>query len=104
MSFHVGQRVVCVDDSMGIFPGCSLDLAGLCRGQIYTVRGLDTIKFPHFCAGWAVVLLEEIVRQPDPNGIGEVGFSRHRFRPVKTTSIEIFRQMFVTPPREVVDA
>lgn len=96
MSFHVGQRVVCVDDrdlTEGVHP---------VKGSIYTIRALrwsEWFERQH-------VLLEEILKQSQlfADGFHEGSFRADRFRPVKTTSIEIFHQMLVTPPKETVDA
>lgn len=100
MSFHPGQRVVCVDASnTGKYVPWK-PLAGyplqLVKSRVYTIREIGEFF------GLPTVWLDEITRQPF-RGV-EPGFDPRRFRPVKTTSIEIFRQMLVTPPKETVDA
>lgn len=102
MSFHVGQKVVCINDR-----GIENDLfeRGPTKGEVYTIRNIRTDK-----RGNVGFRLVEIVNQPNPRrepdetGDREAGFYARRFRPVKTTSIEIFKAMLVNPPREVVDA
>lgn len=89
MTFHVGQKVVCVDDSGSIYP--------VIKSQVYTISdmsqgsGLDLrTKEIRYGAG---VRVEEIPMHEFD------WFAAERFRPVKTTSIEIFRAMLVTPPK-----
>jgi hypothetical protein len=90
MSFEVGQLVVCVDGS-GFEPR---DAPFPSRGAIYAIRGTDMC----WQDGTPVVYLEEIIRPPDPANAeinfpgGETGFYARRFRPVRPTSIEIFRR------------
>lgn len=83
MAFHVGQRVVCVNDR----PINGPHLGGLKRGQVYTVSGFGA------CADGSLgVHVEEIWRE------GGTPFFAHRFRPVveRKTSIAIFEAM-LTP-------
>lgn len=107
MSFHVGQRVVCVDDDFG--PHSSHPkLSGVHwpqRGAVYTIRAMDFIaaSYGEGTVLWFHEITNPVVKFRDLPPM-EVAFVAKFFRPVKTTSIEIFRQMLVTPPREVVDA
>lgn len=106
MSFHVGQRVVCVDDasrpgllwSIGKAWG---DLDGLRKGTIYTVRGIELAPI-----GVLTLKLREIVRKSPPGtGNLDAGFAAFRFRPVVETDISIFTAMLnPVPKREGVDA
>jgi hypothetical protein len=97
--FHVGQKIVCVDDlddislaeKLGLFIVGDLD--GLTKGAIYTIRALITDPVTGvYCAR-----LHEIHRQPMPyrGGTFEVGFRITRFRPVveKKTDISIFTRI-----------
>ena len=101
MSFEVGQLVACVDDSG--FEPCDAPFPS--RGAIYTIRGTDM----SWQEGTPVVYLEEIIRPPDPANAetnfpgGEIGFYARRFRPVRPTSIEIFRRAVERMP-ESADA
>lgn len=79
--FRIGQRVVCVDDSPGMFDGKS----HLKLRSVYTIRG--------FCEnfhGELGLLLEEV--RPDlprlRNG-QERGFYVHRFRPIQERKTDI---------------
>jgi hypothetical protein len=93
MSFHVGQMVVCVR----FIPSDAFDIPGAIPavGSVYTV-GFVTLDF----RGIEAIGLVELPGQSDC-GL-PIGFIASHFRPVKQTSIEIFQQMLVNPPREVV--
>jgi len=71
MSYKVGQKVVCVDDSAGKITG----LKELIKGEIYTIREL----FMH--RGNCVLRLEEIILPQTPLG-NEYAYSIARFRPL----------------------
>lgn len=98
MAFRAGQKVMCVfvEGANGIwYPGEEPT-----KGAVYTIT-----KIYHNPSGVLVLELAEIERCPECfESYGHMGYGAWRFRPVKTTSIEIFRQMLVNPPREVVDA
>jgi hypothetical protein len=92
--FHVGQLVVCVDDSMARgaspFPGAHMAR----RGTIYTVRAI--ISFPIR----DVFLFEELNNEhlvPEYFG-AEPGFATERFRPLSDSRLAIFRQMLAPIP------
>lgn len=104
MTFRIGQKVVCIDDSQPkestIYCkrlGRTLlqlgDMSGLKRGQIYTVRGVDL--------DWGdespVLFLEEIIRPRVTDELYETGFLQSRFRPVQErkqqTDISIFTNL-----------
>lgn len=88
MSFHVGQRVVCVDTSAGRYP---CDLPPLEKGSIYTIRDVTP------CFGELAVQIEERYRR-------DYWFRASRFRPLDERRLDIFRAMLVTPPKETVAA
>lgn len=107
MSFHVGQRVVCVDDvehlPSGVYLGADGNtwvIAGvlpLVKGATYTIRGIKRSSFDNDIC----VKVEEIAdRWPH-----DEGFWAHRFRPIteKKTDISIFTAM-LQPNREKVSA
>ena len=110
MTFHVGQKVVCVNISprpgvRGLHPQHGDEVTPW-KGHVYTVRAVFDAR-PHGYDQDAL-LLEEIVnpvrRYIAPAGVVEVEqfFLVFRFRPVRTTSIEVFTRMLVpTPAREV---
>lgn len=98
-NFHIGQQIVCLKDYFRPFPGYEFELPK--GGRIYTIRGFQRIE--DLCG----FLLEEIVSPlvdwsiigfPDL-GITEPGWDYRGFRPVKTTSIEVFNQMLAPTPR-----
>ena len=91
--FHVGQKVVYVDGSK---PNLSWDGHTIpVLGAVYTVRELISWQ------GLDGLLLHEI-SNPVSAGSGlECGFLAHRFRPVQTTSIEVFRALLNPKPEDV---
>lgn len=102
--FNVGQHVVCVDDrppeELGILPGPGgwiEDDEWIVRGRVYTVRGF----VPDWFDGDLTVLLAELHRSPvlgvEPY---EVGFDARRFRPLKDSSLDVFREALNSAPTE----
>jgi len=70
---RVGDKVVCVDDSIGRFTGKKY----LCKGEIYTIRCIS--PFPEGNLGFN---LEEVILNEWYFDGTEVAFSDWRFRPV----------------------
>ena len=93
MNFHVGQKVVCVDD---VFPFGS-ELNCPVNGCVYTIR-----DFEYSDGGANGMRLDEIVNEPRAyvDGFVEVAFFLHRFRPVRTTDISIFTAMLAPIPHK----
>jgi hypothetical protein len=88
ITFHAGQRVVCVDASLN--PRHSVKL--LSRGKIYVIRAID--QKPGWKApGWGVHL--EGIHIVHPDAECEWPMKPSRFRPVvdRPTDIEIFRKL-----------
>jgi hypothetical protein len=89
MAFHVGQKVVCVNASRPArrvyLPDDKLPLTG----GIYTVREISDSE------GTTCLLLNEIINKPRQfrEGFCEGAFTASRFRPVKTTDIEVFHRL-----------
>jgi hypothetical protein len=111
MPFHVGQRVVCVNTRN--WSDRSRDRPKYPkRGAVYTVRAIVVCTDRGYDEDG--LYLEEIVNKPrlyeDPQGQlmkCEVAFRMSRFRPVRTTSIDVFTQMLEPVPQkpaELVDA
>ena len=107
-NFHVGQKVVCIDDLERdeMIPGVSFigDLDGLRKGSVYTIRSV--FFSPVF--GEPLVRLNEIQRLPLCRIGGfkfEGGYDPSRFRPVaeRRTDISIFRAM-LEPKKARADA
>lgn len=99
MTFHVGQKVVCVDASdTGKYSPWPThgSLHGLCAGRVYTVRDWGLYR------DQPCLWLEEIARPIKSSQHGETGFSIYRFRPVveRKTDISVFTEMLV-PQREL---
>lgn len=94
MSFHVGQRVVCVDDS-GYPERHSYDPA---KGQVFTIKA--SLAYD----GQAVVELYEV--RPRPGWLPF--YLARRFRPIierkRKTSIAVFKKMLAPNKREVEPA
>ncbi|MFG1388842.1 hypothetical protein [Xanthobacter versatilis] len=78
--FHVGQQVICIDDNWGS-DGHNIPIDAPKKGMVYSVREvIFNVPFPsgHFFD------LEEV-----RCGLWDA----EQFRPVKPTSIEVFRQL-----------
>lgn len=111
MTFHVGQKVVCVNDDWGD-PGdwaCHYWISRVPnkprRGRIYHVREIQPSIFDD--EPEIALLLAELInprvwwgpRCPSMEG----SFSAGRFRPVteRKTDISIFRRMLIDAPKEL---
>lgn len=92
MAFHIGQKVVCVDDS-NMLPLYGEEIP--VKGVVYTVRGIHR-------DGNAIYLME-IRNEPRQylDRYAECSFWGRRFRPIveQKTDIRIFRKM-LTPEHE----
>lgn len=84
MTFHVGQKVVCVDDEARYG-----DLYPLKAGVTYTVRSIGPFCHPLFRITEVCVCVEEITRQDD------FPYLARRFRPLveRKTDISIFHRI-----------
>ncbi len=100
MTFHVGQKVVCVDDR----PAQLGD--ALVKGAVYTVRWVGEwawtgTKLPEYPkAGVGLRLLEHprsLITRLATGDIVEPPFSSYRFRPVEYKAMEIFRRIAANP-------
>lgn len=110
MAFHVGQKVVCVNTRN--WPRDSYRPTLPKRGAVYTVRAIVPCRGQGYDEDG--IRLAEIVNPTlslrCPNGQRiwtELAFRMSRFRPVRTTSIEVFTQMLESVPQEpaeLVDA
>lgn len=99
MSFHIGQKVVCVYDGKRSDPDGEYPEY---RG-VYTVRELVT----HHVDGHLMLYLQEIrnpVVRVESGLWAEQAYGAKYFRPVRTTDISIFKAMLVTPPKQRVSA
>ncbi len=96
MAFHVGQKVVCVDDlnvNYGPWHGYG-DLDGLRRGTVYTVRACREYRG---CMAIWVHELSRPMRGLIEESLGEPGYAVCRFRPVierkSQTDIGVFLEI-----------
>lgn len=96
MTFHVGQKVVCVDDKNWGHPEPPLNWP--VTGRVYTVRGFSAAWDENGSNG---LLLAEVSSGNYFDAGEEVGFKRRRFRPIveTKTDISIFKRM-LTPQRK----
>lgn len=92
MSFHVGQKVVCVEDR----PHFLDKVKRLDRGAVYTIRE----EFRSAVTGRYGVFLNEVVMPRLESG-EELGWLATRFRPVqeRKTDISVFTKLLVSPPK-----
>jgi hypothetical protein len=107
MSFHVGQQVVCVNDRF------SSDMRWRQTVRIFPIRNaIYTIREIHVEGPLAGFCFHEIVNPCTwfAAGFGEPAFNSRNFRPVKTTSIEVFERLLAPAdqmtraPNNLVDA
>lgn len=89
--FHVGQQVVCI--SVFDHPEPSTDGFKFIVGRIYTIR--DVFTDPSW--GATCGLRFEEIGEPGP----QASWHSDHFRPVKTTSIDIFRKIVADLPIEL---
>jgi hypothetical protein len=89
--FHIGQKVVCVDDSPPP-PGRPVYWPMVVKGQVYTIVGFD-IEDSARC-GIGLILAEARLGFIPP-WKGEMGWRRTRFRPVqeRKTDISVFTEI-----------
>lgn len=100
MTFHVGQRVVCVDDANWRKKWIAKCPNRPIAGSVYTIR---EIRQKPNSLGF---LLMEITNRPRKFRLGrlEPCFYAHRFRPVRDTDISIFTSMLSPAPTDKVSA
>ena len=109
--FAIGQKVVCVDDRLRT--GRRYYRENLPKnGVVYTVREMvDARARGYTDEDWGLRLVEIVNRKrwyTPPNGriFTEMFFSASRFRPLRSTNIDVFLKMLEPTPareRELVD-
>ncbi len=97
-NFHVGQKVVCINDT---FKHVSID-QGIRKGQIYTIRWVGPYK--HYIDGEFIgVKLAEIHRGPDdgPEGYGadDMPYRATRFRPLLKDRLSALKNLLAPTPK-----
>lgn len=113
MSFHVGQHVVCVEDTTRRKDGTIWKLPNITKGRVYTVRKFGPFdKMYTFsatrvvevrgCAPRPAVWLEEVKahERVNPHGVhfppgDDVPFSSYRFKPLTKLKVEDFMKVEV---------
>ena len=101
-NFHVGQKVVCINDhgSPEVWNGFRIAR----QGSIYTVRSI------YYFGETELLLLEEIVNQVSSYSCGfkdcEPGFESESFRPLveRKPDISVFTDMLNYQPKVVVSS
>ena len=89
MTFHVGQKVVCIDDTGWVNPGNEEGRKyGPHKGEIYTVSG-----FFHD--------LLTLVECDKFESVLPLAYRPSRFRPVEYKAMEIFRRIAANPNIEI---
>ena len=106
--FHVGMRVVCVDDCVRRYESLAQnvdftgDLNGLSKGEVYTVR--EVSPFP-WNEDVLTLKLVEIVRPLGDGVIIETGFVAARFRPAHENRMDELRTLLApVPSKELVQS
>mgnify|MGYP001610460208 CR=1 FL=1 len=97
MNFHIGQKIVLINDKWSADADKYVPNRPV-KGGVYTIRGFDGGQLDPDEFG---VFLEEMVN-PERDYLGgrqEGSFYAHRFRPVRTTSIDVFTAMLAPTPR-----
>lgn len=97
--FHVGMKVVCVDDECGgkYVPkgrAFAIGLDGLRRGLIYTVRSVGVN--PN--SGRINIWLNEIYRPIRSGDVSECGYAHARFRPAHENRMDELRTLLAPSP------
>jgi hypothetical protein len=110
MDFRVGQRVVCVNTSR--WPrwlwrfGFKLTLPK--QGGVYTVRAIYAGRADgrNEDGVWLVEIVNPTLLLKAPNGrlsTTELAFRMSRFRPLRTTNIDVFTAMLEPAPKQPAD-
>lgn len=101
MSFHVGQRVVCVNAKRPAGRTYYNDEVFPVTGGVYTIRSM----FIRQKTGALLLRLYEIVNKEGEydEGFQEAGFNCSRFRPVRDTDISIFTAMLNPVPKKELE-
>ena len=100
--FHVGMRVVCVDDDADRFvQGAATfgDLDGLLQNTVYTVRDVGICPFWGLPALWLCEINRPLCRLLEP------GFDIRRFRPAHENRMDELRTLLApVPSKELVQS
>ena len=99
MSLHVGQQVVCIND---VFAPCPYWRAAV--SAFPKLNGIYTIRHMREAHGLIGLCFYEIVSPlaEFSEGFVEPAFNSRNFRPVKPTSIAVFKKLLA--PTDLVEA
>lgn len=91
MNFHVGQKVVCINDQNS-FKRVGIWDFSVKMGEIYTIRWIGEFPFEPDRKFGLGVRLVEVQRKPELPPWEDYPYSIHRFRPLieRKTDISIF--------------
>ena len=101
MDYHIGQHVICICDQWSNEPTWRAAVRSYPKlGGIYTIRDICDRE------GAVGLMFEEIWHEPALFCVGlvEPAFNIKRFRPVRKSSIDVFRKLLVPAAPETVDA
>ena len=104
MTFHVGQKVVCVDDTYpDTWPDNELGYRTPHRpkkGYVYTIRNIEPFDTGEFAGEFGVRLVELVnpTWSWDDRPKAEGCFAARRFRPVSETDISVFEKLLEPEP------
>jgi hypothetical protein len=107
MTFRVGQKVICINDSITVSRGFAMLFGWYnfpVKNEIYTCRSIGV--HPSDKEQRLVCTLEGLINRKcicESCLVGEVSFNTSRFRPLveRKTSIEVFEKLLTpTSPRE----
>lgn len=97
--FYVGQKVVCVDDSVGQF-GTDTPIKA---NAIYTVRWIGLHHYSFIVGSVPSIRVSGVKRRSNSGGT-DLPFGERRFRAVEYKSMSIFRAIAADPTRKLEDA
>ena len=98
--FHIGQLVVCINDTWKSHLKNTEGISMPTKGMIYTIRGLPDCPGDREGHGYGVHL-EEIINPVKLYTWGkmEAVYDPSRFRPVRKTSIDCFTEILNKTPK-----
>ncbi len=102
MVFKIGQKVVCINDSLNV---CHTSKLPIIKGEVYTITGFgDPDAAPCLVLAGVPNIFKEHIDLNKNYGTTypvDIGWRADRFRPVKTTSIDVFTAMLNKQPSDL---
>lgn len=89
MNFHVGQKVVCINDTyeMNEWNDEDSGLDGLTRGEVYEIRWVGEVRHPYY-GRYPGIRVSGIDRGEDI-AIDDLPYDAARFRPLVSQSTDL---------------